>query len=311
MNSTTALTLRNDSDGEYERSTKVVSLIATQSCIFSMAVIGNVTTLICILLSHWRQRKISRMALFIVHLSIADLSVALFNVAPNLCFLASHPKPCPFQTSVASCKVVHYISLVPIYGSTYILIMTALDRYIAINHPFRARSLVNKHVHVMSGIAWMISFIFSIPQLFIYQYNEERSKCVTEWHEVERFHKRHEDIYIIWFAIAVWIFPVIILSFCYGSILVAIWRRNQGISGKHSSSDRAKLLKPVQITLAVVLGYICCWSPWMISMLVLQFNPIGDSTGMYTFVCKISMYYINTQLPVWDSNPQPLWHQIA
>ena len=55
--------------------------IAIQGVILYMALFGNLIVIIVLL---HRKRKLSRMQMFIIHLAIADISVALFQTLPQL-----------------------------------------------------------------------------------------------------------------------------------------------------------------------------------------------------------------------------------
>lgn len=253
------------------------ALIILQSLIFSVSLAGNIITLVALAFFNRRRKKISRMYLFIIHLCIADLSVAILNVGPNLCFLLSIPNNCPLEFNHASCKIVHYFSIVAIYGSTYVLVMTAIDRLLVICYPLWAQRLADRHVHLMVILAWFLSLIFSVPQLVTFEFRD--NACQPLWHDDIDIHTRYTKMYMIWFTTAVWIVPCIIIAICYISITVRVWSSsktilsNGAISAGASGVARTRLIKPVQLTLAVVIGYLACWSPWMVDTLYLYFNP--------------------------------------
>ena len=76
--------------------------IGTLSVIFTLAVFSNLFMLIAI----WRQRRnrpISRMYFFMMHLSFADLLVAIFNILPQLAWEITYR----FQGTL---KIVNIIS---------------------------------------------------------------------------------------------------------------------------------------------------------------------------------------------------------
>lgn len=283
----------NETAAAPSRTALGTALIIIQSVIFTLALGGNLIAITVLILYRRKRRKFSRMHLFILHLCVADVAVALFNVAPNLCLLISYPQPCPFQNSTQTCKATHYFSIVVIYGSTYVLVMTAIDRFLAICHPFTAQRLADSHVHMMAGLAWVLSFIFSIPQALVFDFHETDmgSGCDATWHEVAEIHKYYKDVYMAWFACAVWIIPTIIIAVCYISLTAVVWNRSGAILSRGSNSsnkpmllrrksatmsrttNQSRLMKPVRLTLAVIIGYILCWSPWMVSMMIQTYQP--------------------------------------
>lgn len=262
-------------------------LITLQSLILFFASAGNLVVLM-ILYLHRKRRRLARVNLFILHLCVADLAVAMFNVAPNLCEIVSFPEPCFLKTSSSACKIMQYLTVVSVYGSTYILVVTAVDRFLAIRFPLWAQRLTDRHAHIMAAVAWSLAFTFSVPQIIIFKYDTNSSLCEPSWSSDLSQHIRRENIYIAWFASAVWILPTIIMAICYVTITCVVVCRGQSLlkdGGKtmsiHQKSNRSimrkRLLKPVRLTLAVVVGYILCWSPWMLATMLFQYGGIRES----------------------------------
>ena len=69
---------------------------------------------------------------FILHLSIADLLTAFFTLLPEVVWTLTFPD---FHGGVIMCKFVKFTQMLGPYLSSYILIMTAVDRYQAICNP--------------------------------------------------------------------------------------------------------------------------------------------------------------------------------
>ena len=78
--------------------------ISLQAVIFVLAIFGN--GLVVILLS-CHQKKLSRMNLLILHLAIADLFVAVFNILPQLIWDITFR----FQGDRYLCKAVKYFQV--------------------------------------------------------------------------------------------------------------------------------------------------------------------------------------------------------
>ncbi|KAF6030402.1 hypothetical protein EB796_011293 [Bugula neritina] len=211
---------------------------------------------------------------------IADAMVSIFNVAPNLCVITNYPAACPFQSNSISCKITNFLSITSIYGSTYVLVMTSLDRFLAICYPLVAQRFTKRHVHISCLFAWCLSIAFSTPQLSIFYFNKTTDNCAASWSDVKHKHVKYENSYTVWFATAIWILPCIIITVCYISITSVIWKRpayiRKNTRTRHGfTSERGRtniLMKPVLLTFAVVIGYVLCWSPWMITTLITQLN---------------------------------------
>jgi hypothetical protein len=78
-------------------------------------------------------KTLGRMNTMVLHLCIADLFVATFNVLPQIGRLSADR----FNGNDAMCKMVNYVQVVAMYASSYVLLTTAIDRYLAICHPLR------------------------------------------------------------------------------------------------------------------------------------------------------------------------------
>jgi arginine vasopressin receptor 1A len=93
-------------------SLKYISLIS-----LSLSLSQNLETLLY---------QMSRMYYFILHLSLADLLTAFFTLLPEIVWSATWPD---FYGGNAVCKIVKFGQMVGPYLSSYVLIMTAIDRF--------------------------------------------------------------------------------------------------------------------------------------------------------------------------------------
>ncbi|XP_071112233.1 cephalotocin receptor 2-like [Haliotis cracherodii] len=273
--------------------------VTVQAVILALAVFGNT----CVLIALARRRKInSRMHMFIMHLSIADLLVAFFNILPQLIWDVAQK----FQGGDVLCRFVKFMQVFVMYLSTYVLVMTAIDRYRAICHPLSNHNWTTKTVNLMIAGAYCIAGVFSIPQALLFKYQERvvgtgEYDCWVHWDPPWIL-----QLYITSFTFLVYVIPFLILVFAYGSICYTIWSkyrvtreplvkrevtngavghvmytlsnqspgrtfgiRNAGMHPRSHSSrgfSRAKL-KTVKLTFVVILAYLVCWSPFFISQL--------------------------------------------
>ncbi|CAF96006.1 unnamed protein product, partial [Tetraodon nigroviridis] len=247
--------------------------IMVLSITFVVAVIGNVSVLLAV---HNTKKKISRMHLFIKHLSLADLVVAFFQVLPQLCWKITFR----FYGPDFLCRIVKHLQVMGMFASTYMMVMMTLDRYIAICHPLKTLQQSSQRSYIMIIATWMCSLVLSIPQYFIFSLSEiENDSGVYDcWaHFVGLWGAR---AYITWITVGIFLVPVIILMMCYGFICDSIWKNikfkkrkgaagaatKNGLIGKNSVSSittisRAKL-RTVKMTFVIVLAI--CWAPFFI-----------------------------------------------
>ncbi|XP_039253134.1 oxytocin receptor-like isoform X2 [Styela clava] len=257
--------------------------IAVLTAIFICAMFGNS----CVLLAVYRRRaKSTRMHLFIVHLAVADIIVALFQVLPEILMRLL----CGFHAGDAACRLVKYLQIVGMYGSTYVLVCTAMDRYLAIRYPMQTFKQSKKRVHVAICMAWLLSMILSTPQLFFFGIDEHLPYC--RMYGISTVGKK---IYVTWYFISVLALPVTLLTFFYGMIAFIIFKnlrqkrkaaapnsrtliRGNGEFAPRASNvkivSQAKI-KTVKMTFVIVILFALCYTPFFTVQLLSQWNLIN------------------------------------
>lgn len=194
--------------------------MAVLALIFIFTVLGNCVVLLGIF---FRRQKMTRMYYFILHLSVADLITAFFNVLTQLFWEITYR----FQGGNFLCKFVKYTQILGPYSSSYVLVMTALDRYQAICFPLSNCTWTARRSKFMLGVAWAVSLLCCVPQIFIFSYQQvpsaPGSTSPPEFDCWATFPEWGGKAYVTWYSITVFIIPLIILVFAYSCITRAIW----------------------------------------------------------------------------------------
>ncbi|XP_072233835.1 arg8-vasotocin receptor-like [Leuresthes tenuis] len=277
---------RNDTD-PFGRNEEVAKIeITVLSLAFLAAVVGNLSVLLAM---YRTRRKLSRMHLFMKHLSLADLVVAFFQVLPQLCWEITFR----FFGPDFLCRIVKHLQVLGMFASTYMMVMMTVDRYIAICHPLQTLQQPTQRAYIMIGSTWACSLVLSTPQYFIFSLSEVRpgSAVYDCWgHFMEPWGLR---AYITWITAGIFLVPVVVLMLCYGFICRTIWRNlkyktrkkgtvaeatKNGILGRNSVSSvssisRAKL-RTVKMTFVIVVAYVVCWAPFF----TVQMWSVWDET---------------------------------
>ncbi|XP_073507689.1 vasopressin V1a receptor-like [Phyllobates terribilis] len=245
--------------------------IAVLAIIFVAAVLGNCSVLLGLYKS---KKKMSRMHLFIKHLSLADLVVAFFQVLPQLCWEVTYR----FYGPDFLCRVIKHLQVFGMFASAYMLVVMTADRYIAICHPLKTLQQPTKRSYLMISGAWILSFILSTPQYGIFYLKDLGDGVYDCWADFVL--KDGAKAYITWITISIFVVPVTILLTCYGFICYNIWKNikcktkkeetegrkgNNGLLSTSVSSvrtiSRAKI-RTVKMTFVIVSAYIICYSPF-------------------------------------------------
>ncbi|KAK3593466.1 hypothetical protein CHS0354_036989 [Potamilus streckersoni] len=269
--------------------------MATLSVILFFALFGNSVVIIVLKCC---QQKLSRMQLFIIHLSIADIFVGLMQVLPQLIWkITEH-----FIGNNFLCKTIKYLQIVTMYASSYVLVMTAIDRYVSICYPLTSQTWTSKRVHVMITIAWTLSILFALPQLQIFSYEKGNTgvyDCLDNFYGDDG--NLRMQIYITWTFLAVYLIPLLILAYLYSRICYVVWisvnsredttKRNAKsrrlgdkdsfstengsftkIPRAHSRGLSKSKIKTIKLTLTVVLCFLICWAPFFFLMMISSFD---------------------------------------
>uniref|UniRef100_UPI00398E61CA oxytocin receptor n=1 Tax=Pristiophorus japonicus TaxID=55135 RepID=UPI00398E61CA len=276
--------------------------VAVLTLILILALTGNIGVLLAI---HSNRHKPSRMYYFVKHLSIADLVVAVFQVLPQLIWDITFR----FYAPDFLCRTVKYLQVVGMFASTYLLIVMSIDRCMTICQPLKSLHQRSNRAYVI--FSWVTSLLFSIPQVFIFslkQLDDGTSDCwgnfIQPW---------GAKAYVTWFALSVYVIPVIMLIVCYSLISFKIWQNVKlktrreattskgGVMLSRVSSvkiiSRAKI-RTVTMTFVIVLAYVVCWTPFFIVEMWMAWDQQAPREN-WAFVIVILLASLNSCCNPW------------
>ncbi|XP_008399409.1 arginine vasopressin receptor 2, like [Poecilia reticulata] len=241
--------------------------------IFVFATCGNLFFLVTL----WKRRKRnSRTQLFLLHLCLADLVVAFFQVLPQLSMEITHR----FRGTDFLCRLVKYLQVVGMFASAYMIVAMAIDRYHAVCKPMVSFLEGSFRRYISIGAAWLTSLLFSSPQLFIFSLQEVQVSLHDCWATfVEPWGSR---IYISWITLAVFALPAVILLFCQMRICTTIYfnmKRKALQSGRAGTKGVSNaMLKTLKMTFVIIMAYTVCWSPFFVVQLWSAWSPSSAPT---------------------------------
>lgn len=135
--------------------------IVVYSILFVISAIGNLTVF-CTLVRLRRQRRRSRVGLFILHLSLADLFVTFVMMPLEIVWHVT----VSWRAGDVACRMLMFCRAFGIYLSSFVLIATSLDRYFAVAHPLRIQT-ADRRARIMLSAAWVFSALASAPQVHL------------------------------------------------------------------------------------------------------------------------------------------------
>lgn len=241
--------------------------------VFVLAACGN----LFLLGTLWKKRKRStRTQLFLLHLCLADLVVAFFQVLPQFLIEITHR----FRGTDFLCRTVKYLQVVGMFASTYMIVAMTIDRYHAVCNPMVSFLNGSFRRYLSIGAAWVVSLVFSSPQLFIFslqQVEENHYDCWATF--IEPWGSR---IYISWITLSVYALPAVILLYCQLRICTTIYfnaKRKALQAGREGTKgvSNAKM-KTVKMTFVIIMTYTVCWSPFFVVQLWSAWIPSSAPT---------------------------------
>ncbi|CAH1392935.1 unnamed protein product [Nezara viridula] len=168
--------------------------MATLAVMFVMTVVGNGAVLAALFARRQSatRTKVPRMNFFMLHLCVADMCTAWLNILPQLAWEVTFR----FKGGEFLCKSVKFGQTLGPYLSSYVLTVTALDRYQAICHPLTYCSWSSKRARAMIMGAWALSITFCTPQLTIFSYQEVAPGVFDCWAVFSQPYG--ERVYVTW-----------------------------------------------------------------------------------------------------------------
>ncbi|XP_054156855.1 oxytocin receptor-like [Oppia nitens] len=280
---TTTMTIPTNSSTVRDENLALIE-VATLGTLFVLIVFGNCCVLLALAL---RPMKMTRMYYYLLHLCVSDLITGFFTVLPQLAWDITYR----FNGGNVLCKLVKSMQILGPYLSSYVLVVTAIDRYQAICFPLSNCSWTPRRSKLMIAGAWLISIIFSLPQAFIFSYQEipftgaGSSGVYDCWGTFPQPYG--ERIYVTWYAISVFFVPLVVIIFTHYYICREIW---VNVSLKRKSSPRVNTvnrlsrakIKTVKITVVVILCYIVCSSPFIFVQLWAYWVPSAQHSAFWT-----------------------------
>ncbi|XP_026325963.1 gonadotropin-releasing hormone receptor [Hyposmocoma kahamanoa] len=267
------------------------SIIIRASVLSAMAILsffGNVATIISLKLGKRSRGRVrpSWTAIYslIFQLSVADLLVTVFCIAGE----AAWSFMVQWYAGNVMCKLFKFLQMFALYLSTFILVLIGVDRWLAVKYPMKSMATATRSGRLVV-IAWVLSFLFSIPQAIVFSvvrgpFVEEFEQCVTHGFYTERW---QEQAYTTLSLVFMFVLPLLILVSTYVSTVRTIAKSEKVFKpevrrqekyltpdmNRRRLIDRAKM-KSLRMSVVIVAAFIIWWTPYYIMMIIFTFwNP--------------------------------------
>ncbi|XP_059146150.1 neuropeptide Y receptor type 2-like [Physella acuta] len=204
---------------QYDVPTGLICLLAfLYGSISLLAVIGN-GLVILVIVKNRRMHTVTN--IFIANLAVADVIIGLFSI------------PFQFQAALLQrwvlanfmCSLAPFGQVVSVNISIFTLSVIAVDRYIAVIHPFKA-GCSKKSAAIIITVIWAVAIGAGLPFPLFYwvdtitENGEEQIRCSR--HSPEDL--ANFDLYYNTLLVCCqYLLPLVIITFCYCRIAWHIW----------------------------------------------------------------------------------------
>ncbi|KAG7237876.1 hypothetical protein INR49_031669 [Caranx melampygus] len=111
------------------------------------------------------------------------------------------------------CRLVKYLQVLGMFASSYMIVAMTVDRHYAICCPLQAhRSVATQRWNTFILLAWGLSLLLSLPQVFIFSQSEVAPGVYECWGNFAE--SWGLKAYVTWMTLAVFILPVLIITVC-------------------------------------------------------------------------------------------------
>ncbi|MFH4982382.1 hypothetical protein AB6A40_009091 [Gnathostoma spinigerum] len=100
-----------------------------------------------------------------ININISDLLILTILAVGKLCWLATYE----WVGGDVLCKLFNFLSMFTLYISSNIVVCIALDRLRTVLGASRVRSGTSNVVRFMIVLSWLLAFIWSLPQLYVWR----------------------------------------------------------------------------------------------------------------------------------------------
>nr|QVN25226.1 kisspeptin-type receptor 9 [Asterias rubens] len=174
------------------------------------------------------------------------------------------------------CKLVVFMQYVSVQASCSTIMAMTIDRYMVILHPMRslhARTI--RRTTCINIVIWLTSFLLHVPVAIYYEQVSEPNNgyfCGTNFVNITA-----SKIYHFYAVIVLYVFPFLVMTFCYLRILRKVWSKYLIVTSS-TQTQRKRRWKITRMTLLVVILFGICWGPIHAVHLVALFKTATSAT---------------------------------
>nr|XP_020468109.1 gonadotropin-releasing hormone II receptor-like isoform X2 [Monopterus albus] len=234
---------------------------------FTLCAVSAVCNLVVLWAASNGGKRKSHVRILIMNLTVADLLVTFIVMPVDAVWNIT----VQWQAGDVACRLLMFLKLVAMYSCAFVTVVISLDRQSAILNPLGISEAKRKS-KIMLTVAWTMSVILSLPQMFIFHnvtitVPENFTQCTTYGSFVQHW---QEILYNMFTFVCLFLLPLVIMIFCYTRILVEISSRmarsnlvsrDVHLRRSHNNIPKARM-RTLKMSIVIVTSFIICWTPY-------------------------------------------------
>ncbi|XP_071344750.1 putative gonadotropin-releasing hormone II receptor [Trachinotus anak] len=223
-------------------------------------------------------KRKSHVRVLIINLTVADLLVTFIVMPVDAVWNIT----VQWLAGDFACRLLMFLKLQAMYSCAFVTVVISLDRQSAILNPL-AINKARKRNRVMLSVAWGMSAVLSVPQIFLFRnvtinHPEDFTQCTTRGSFVTHW---HETSYNMFTFSCLFLLPLVIMITCYTRIFCEISKRlkkdNLPSNEVHLRCSKNNIprarMRTLKMSIVIVLSFIICWTPYYLLGLWYWFFP--------------------------------------
>jgi neuropeptide Y receptor len=225
-------------------------------------IIGLVSNMIVIYIVARNKKLHNSTNIFIANLALSDIGLCVLNLPIQLYYQITDQ----WIFGKYMCRVISATFAVPMYASTLIMLLIALDRYWLIEYPLRGKMSPCMSLGLLL-VSAVVSTLMAVPVIIystIVHISEpaihfSRTICLEDWpHDTARL------CYTVLTFLFQFCLPLVITAKLYHSIYIRLCCR--------PTNDRECNHTTNKVLVAIVMVFVICWLPWNLYSLLSELD---------------------------------------
>lgn len=201
-----------------------------------------------------------------LNLAVSDASIAVFGYSRGILevfnlFQQTHL----FISHIWTCQVDGFLTLLFGLSSINTLTVISLTRFFKGCHPNQARYITHSSTAAALVFIWTFSAFWSAAPLFGWGSYKDRGygTCEIDWAAAS--HSPLARSYIVAVMVAQFLVPVLVMLFCYVSIIRTV-KRGHALSAEGPLTERQRKMERDVTIVSIVIctAFILAWSPYAV-----------------------------------------------